>query len=175
MGRNHAATGVLTGSGAAWLAQMNPGQAAAFIGIVSACSLLPDFDHPDAIGPRSFGWPGRAIAWLIGSLFGHRGLTHSVLGVGVLSAGLAFVPHLPAFCYWAVILGCVTHIAGDMMTVSGVPLFWPIDTRFWLTFPRFRIHTGQFAESEILTPILAVVSGVVGVGTVLLLTKGYTA
>jgi hypothetical protein len=51
MGRNHAATGVLTGSGVAWLAQMNPGQAAAFIAVTSACSLLPDFDHPNAIAP----------------------------------------------------------------------------------------------------------------------------
>jgi len=169
MGRNHVATGVLTGSGAAWLAQLNPGQAAAFIGITSVCALLPDFDHPDAIGPRAFGWPGRTLAWLIGTIFGHRGITHSVLGVGLLSAGLAFVPHLPAFCYWAVILGCVTHILGDMCTVSGVPVFWPFGRCFRVGVMR----TGHYFETQILTPILAVVSTVVGVGTVLLLTKGY--
>ena len=169
MGRNHAATGVLTGSGVAWLTQMNPGQAAAFIGLTTVCSLLPDFDHPDAMGPRYLGWPGRALAWLIGSLFEHRGLTHSVLGVGVLSAGMAFIPHLPAFCYWAVILGCVTHILGDMATVSGVPLFWPLDRRF-----RYgRISTGQFFETEILTPVLAIVSTVVGIGTLFLLTQRF--
>lgn len=169
MGRNHVATGVLTGSGAAWLAQLNPGQAAAFIGITSVCALLPDFDHPDAVGPRAFGWPGRTLAWLIGTIFGHRGITHSVLGVGLLSAGLAFVPHLPAFCYWAVILGCVTHILGDMCTVSGVPVFWPFGRCFRVGVMR----TGHYFETQILTPILAVVSTVVGVGTVLLLTKGY--
>lgn len=169
MGRNHVATGVLTGSGAAWLAQLNPGQAAAFIGITSVCALLPDFDHPDAIGPRAFGWPGRTLAWLIGTIFGHRGITHSVLGVGLLSAGLAFVPHLPAFCYWAVILGCVTHILGDMCTVSGVPVFWPFGRCFRVGVMR----TGHYFETQILTPILAVMSTVVGVGTVLLLTKGY--
>jgi inner membrane protein len=169
MGRNHVASGVLTGSGAAWLAQLNPGQAAAFIGITSVCALLPDFDHPDAIGPRAFGWPGRTLAWLIGTIFGHRGITHSVLGVGLLSAGLAFVPHLPAFCYWAVILGCVTHILGDMCTVSGVPVLWPFGRCFRVGVMR----TGHYFETQILTPILAVVSTVVGVGTVLLLTKGY--
>jgi inner membrane protein len=166
MGRNHAATGVLAGSGVAWLAQLDPGQAAAFIGITTACSLLPDFDHPNAIGPRAFGWPGRTLAWLIGTLFGHRGLTHSVLGVGVLGAGLAFIPHLPAFCYWAVILGCVTHILGDMLTVSGVPLFWPFGRCFRVGVMR----TGHYFETEILTPILAVCSTVVGIGTLFLLT-----
>jgi inner membrane protein len=171
MGRNHAATGVLTGSGVAWLAQMNPGQAAAFIGITTVCSLLPDFDHPNAIGPRAFGWPGRTLAWLIGTVFGHRGITHSVLGVGLLSAGMAFIPHLPAFCYWSVILGCATHILGDMCTVSGVPLFWPLGRDFRIGVMR----TGSYAETEILTPILAVTSTVVGVGTVLLLAKGYAA
>jgi inner membrane protein len=169
MGRNHAATGILTGSGVAWLAQLNPGQAAAFIGITSVCSLLPDFDHPDAIGPRAFGWPGRTLAWFIGTLFGHRGLTHSVLGVGLLSAGMAFVPHLPAFCYWAVILGCATHILGDMCTVSGVPLFWPFGRCFRIGVMR----TGHYFEVQILTPVLAVVSTVVGVGTLFLLTKGF--
>lgn len=171
MGRNHVATGVLTGSGVAWLTQMTPGQAAAFIGITTACSLLPDFDHPGAIGPRAFGWPGRTLAWLIGSLFGHRGLTHSVLGVGLLGAGLAFIPRLPEFCYWAVILGCVTHILGDMLTVSGVPLFWPFGRCFRVGVMR----TGHYFETEILTPILAVVSTVVGIGTLFLLVKGYTA
>lgn len=169
MGRNHAATGVLTGSGAAWLAQMNPGQAAAFIGVTTVCSLLPDFDHPDAIGPRAFGWPGRTLAWLIGTIFGHRGITHSVLGVGLLSAGLAFVPHLPAFCYWAVILGCVTHILGDMCTVSGVPVFWPFGRCFRVGVMR----TGHYFETQILTPVLAVASTVVGAGTLFLLTQRF--
>jgi inner membrane protein len=169
MGRNHVATGVLTGSGVAWLAQMNPGQAAAFIGITSACALLPDFDHPNAIGPRYLGWPGRVLAWAIHMMFGHRGLTHSVLGVAVLSAGMAFIPHLPAFCYWAVILGCATHIAGDMCTVSGVPLFWPLDRSFRVGVMR----TGHFFETEILTPVLAVVSTLTGAGTLFLLAREY--
>mgnify|MGYP003576127162 FL=1 len=169
MGRNHAATGVLTGSGVAWLAQMNPGQAAAFISITTVCSLLPDFDHPDAIGPRAFGWPGRTLAWIIGSIFGHRGITHSVLGVGLLSASMSFIPHLPTVCYWAVILGCVTHILGDMCTVSGVPLFWPLDRCFRVGVMR----TGHYFETQILTPVLTVVSTVVGIGTLFLLTQRF--
>jgi membrane-bound metal-dependent hydrolase YbcI (DUF457 family) len=39
-------------------------------------------------------------------------------------------------------LGCVTHIAGDMMTVSGCPLLWPFSQRrFWLVPEQFRTVT----------------------------------
>jgi inner membrane protein len=154
MGCNHAATGVIAGSGVAWLAHLEPGKAVAFIVIVSVSSLLPDMDHPGARLPRALGWPGRVIAWTIGSLFGHRGITHSVVGVGLLSAGLAFTPRLPMFCYVAVILGCVVHILGDMLTVSGVPLLWPLERCYRFGWMR----TGGFFETEILTPVLAVLA-----------------
>lgn len=39
-------------------------------------------------------------------------------------------------------LGCVTHVAGDTMTVSGCPLLWPFSQRrFWLVPERFRTVT----------------------------------
>lgn len=152
MGRNHAATGVISGSLVSWAAGLPPGQALAFIGVTSACSLLPDFDHPNAMAPRAFGWPGRMLATLISAVFGHRTLTHSVLGVGVLSAGMAFIPRLPLFCYAAVILGCVTHILGDMLTISGVPVLWPLKRCYRLGWMR----TGGEFETLFVTPLLAV-------------------
>jgi inner membrane protein len=91
------------------------------------------------------------LATLISAVFGHRTLTHSVLGVGVLSAGMAFIPHLPEFCYWAVILGCVTHIVGDMLTVSGVPVFWPAQRCYRIG----RMRTGGDFENLFMTPLLA--------------------
>jgi membrane-bound metal-dependent hydrolase YbcI (DUF457 family) len=43
---------------------------------------------------------------------------------------------------WLIGLGCVTHIAGDMMTVSGCPLLWPFSQRrFWLVPEPFRTVT----------------------------------
>lgn len=151
MGRNHFTSGVLTGSVTAWAVHLDPGQAVAFIGLTAACSLLPDMDHPNAMMPRMLGWPGRMLAVLLSAVFGHRTITHSVIGVGVLGAGLAFVPHLPAFCYWAVILGCVTHILGDMLTVSGVPVFWPAERRYRIGWMRVN---GAF-EQLFMTPLLA--------------------
>jgi inner membrane protein len=165
MGKSHALSGVVTGSLVATAAHLPPAQAVAFIGVTSVCSLLPDFDHPDAMLPRMFAWPGRALATIIARIFGHRTLTHSVLGVGVLGAGLAFIPRLPGFCYWAVILGCVTHILGDMLTVSGVPVLWPHKASWGIGFKRFRMRTGGHMEQLIVTPLLVVLA-VGGIGLV---------
>lgn len=166
MGRNHAAMGVIAGAGVSVLTHQAPASAAILTGITGVAALLPDFDHPDAKLPRYFGWPGRTIAWAVGSLFGHRGITHSVLGVALLSAALAFIPHFPPVCYWAVILGCAVHILGDACTVSGVPLFWPKDRRFRV--PLTAIHTGNYFETVILTPALAVLSTASVIGMVAL-------
>lgn len=162
MGRNHATSGVLTGALVAWAAHLDPGQAVAFIAITSASSLLPDADHPNAMLPRAFGAAGQMIATLINRIFGHRTLTHSVLGVGVLGAALAFIPRLPEHCYWAVILGCVTHILGDMLTVSGVPVLWPMQRDYRLAWMR----TNGLFERYVMTPLLTV-GAVVSVGLVI--------
>jgi inner membrane protein len=148
--------GVVAGAGVAVLTHQAPASAVVFTTVTAVAALLPDLDHPDARLSRSLGWPGQFIAWTIGSLFGHRGITHSVLGVGLLSAGMAFIPRLPPNCYWAVILGCAVHILGDACTVSGVPLFWPKDRRFRMPFTSIR--TGQYFETVILTPALTVLS-----------------
>lgn len=154
MGRNHLASGVAVGALVAWSANLDPGQALAFIGLTSASSLLPDFDHPNATAPRAFGWPGRMIAGLIASTVGHRTLTHSVLGLCLLGAVLAFIPRLSLHCYLAVILGCVTHILGDMLTVSGVPVLWPARRCYRLGWMR---TNGPF-ERWVMTPLLAILA-----------------
>lgn len=156
LGRNHFASGVVTGSLVATATHLDPGQAVAFIGITSVCALLPDFDHPDAMLPRMFSWPGRAVAAIIGHVFGHRTLTHSFLGVGILAAGLAFIPGLPLYAAGAVLLGCLTHIGGDMLTLSGVPVWWPHRAVWRLSPRRFAFRTGGHMEQLVMTPLLAI-------------------
>ncbi len=165
MGRNHFASGVVTGSLVATATHLPPGQAVAFIGITSVCSLLPDFDHPDAMLPRMFAWPGRAVAAIIAHLFGHRTLTHSVLGVSLLAGALAFIPGLPLYAAGAVLLGCLTHIAGDMLTLSGVPIWWPHRAVWRLTPKRFAFRTNGALEQLVMTPLLAI-AAVASIGLV---------
>lgn len=150
MGRQHALSGVVSGSLVAMAWGLSPAVAVPFVAITAVSSLLPDMDHPGAMLPRAMGWPGRMLAAIIHAAFGHRTLTHSVVGVGVLSAALAFTPHLPLFCYVAVILGCVTHIVGDMCTVSGVPVLWPMQRCYRIG----RMRTGGDFERLVVSPLL---------------------
>lgn len=151
MGRNHISTGVISGCLVAFAADLPTGHAVGFVGVTAACSLLPDFDHPDAMLPRMLGWPGRALAAIISSVFGHRTLTHSVLGLGLLAVSLTAATRLPGYLVLAALLGCVTHILGDMLTISGVPVFWPAPIRLRIGWMR---TNGAF-EQLMMTPLLA--------------------
>lgn len=93
--------------------------------------LLPDIDHPGSfIGSRVPVLP--TILFRNG---GHRGVTHSLLGLAVVSiAGFviaAAIGHQSniAIC-WAFGLGYASHLAADIITNRGIPVCWPVSTRF---------------------------------------------
>lgn len=81
--------------------------------------------------------------------FGHRGITHSLLALGLLVA----LGELPVFPWHWLHLGFLigwgyaSHLLADALTKQGVPLLWPLDRRFG--FPPFRalrLTTGRFME-----------------------------
>lgn len=88
--------------------------------------MMPDLDHPEsALGRRML-----LVSVPISSLCGHRGVTHSLLAVVVLLWLLVAVTTLPAYQHLAwlitpLIIGYLSHILGDSLTPSGVPLLWP--------------------------------------------------
>lgn len=121
--------------------------------LVYISSTWPDYDHPN----HSRIHPGAIVVGGFARLAArtrgerdvvradvHRGASHSIGGVlylGLVTAlvGL-WVPVLtPWWWVWtlAVMTGSVVHIAGDCLTPSGCPIFWPvlIDKR------RFHRHT----------------------------------
>ncbi len=120
----HIALGLATYAGASYLAGQVPLPellAAAALG-----SLLPDIDHPNSQIGRMLPSISRPVAALIG----HRGFTHSLLAVALLTAVLALlawqqVESLTAATVIALITGYLSHLAGDYLTVRGIPLFWP--------------------------------------------------
>ncbi|HEY3958698.1 MAG TPA: metal-dependent hydrolase [Streptosporangiaceae bacterium] len=64
------------------------------------------------------------------------------------SAGLAWLP-------WAAALGTTAHIAGDMLTIEGCPLAWPLTRRrCWLLPRQLRFETGHTAERWVVAPAL---------------------
>lgn len=92
-------------------------------------SLLPDIDHPNSKMGRRM----KPISKLINKLVGHRGATHTLLAMVIVSLALFMLNlslplNLQPFG-WSVVLGVTvgyfSHILLDALTPSGVPLFAP--------------------------------------------------
>lgn len=129
----HLVTGFFAGAGLVSFLDLNGLEAVLLLLGSTAGALLPDLDHPKS-------WLGRRIPLVsvpIAAVFGHRGITHSLLAVvGLVLAlwhGLAQWHLLET--RWGlgavgVAAGYLSHIAGDFVTHGGVPLLWPLKRRF---------------------------------------------
>jgi membrane-bound metal-dependent hydrolase YbcI (DUF457 family) len=128
-------------------------------------ALLPDIDNAHSTLGKKLGWISKEIQ----HKFGHRTLFHSFLGLGVgaalaigleqlakallASRGLTLTEETVArthIVFFAVLFGCIMHIAADALTEEGVPLFWP--SRKYYGFPpnrHWRFRTGTWPEHVI--------------------------
>ena len=99
--------------------------------VVSLFAVLPDFD------------------FLLG--IKHRGITHTIW-FSAVALFLALIDWKLALAGW---IALMSHLIGDMMTHSGVKLFYPYrETVFYLTPPNWRIKTGSGSEFMILGVLL---------------------
>ncbi|MGI8786017.1 MAG: metal-dependent hydrolase [Acidobacteriota bacterium] len=100
--------------------------------ITAAGSLLPDIDTPTS----SVGRPLFPLARWIDRRFGHRTLTHSLVGLAGLAAVLFAVALIVDLCGWSpgvplrryaffLTLGYASHILVDCLNKTGVELVWP--------------------------------------------------
>lgn len=117
-------------------------------------SLLPDLDTPNSKLGRKL-WP---ISFVLSLFVKHRTATHSFLFIGIVATiGLVALYPLTESLYiaLAVAIGTSSHIAGDWLTNSGVPLLHPFIKK------RFRapvtFYTGSFKE-KIVSLGLAVIN-----------------
>lgn len=121
-----------------------------YLPLIAFASLLPDIDHTKSIIGKVF-YP---FARMINRRYGHRTITHSlpfviVCTLIVSSVQFAFFPTYPAtllFC-----LAICSHIIFDMMTVMGVPLFYPFlkNPCVLPANPRMRMRTGNLRHETI--------------------------
>ncbi len=129
--------------------------------------IAPDIDQPTAPFWRNLpigGIFGRMIGKMLG---GHRFLTHSILGLGLMGflthLLLQFLqPIIPAvqieYVWWAFMIGMVSHLIMDSFTKEGVPWLLPIPVKFG--FPplkRLRITTGKKFEKFVIIPLLILI------------------
>lgn len=107
-------------------------------------ALMPDIDHPSSkIGKYN------PLSYMINKCFGHRTLTHSFIGLfifNVIICMLNFKSLLLGFN-----IGYISHLMLDMMTVSGVPIFYPYKKCYRL----MKCKTGT--DSETIVSCLLVV------------------
>ena len=101
--------------------------------------LLPDIDHPGSTFGRRI-WP---VSLVISKVFGHRGITHSLLAVAGLTI-LLLSGHRLSVVSLGLIVGYLSHLLGDFITPHGIPLFWPLKRCYRIPRP---IRTGGLGES----------------------------
>lgn len=112
-------------------------------------TVLPDIDTPHSRIGRTLPF----IAYPIKLVFGHRGVSHSLLSVGVIIfIGLNYDIQ---WLLW-IAFGYTMHLVGDYLTESGIPALWPYKKRF-----RFIVFgsTNSMSEPLILLVYLAGCAG----------------
>jgi len=128
-GPAHAAAGAIVGGAVAGV----PGY---FAGALIA--LIPDIDHPHSTISRRV--PG---APLVSLFVKHRGFTHSLCAL--LLAGIISSIFRPQQLTLLIVGALASHILCDMLTPSGVPLFWPLRGR-WRLLPKISAPLIPLAE-----------------------------
>ncbi len=100
--------------------------------------------------------PFAPLSQVLHQSFGHRGLLHSLAGLGLFTVlcALPLALWLGAPFGMALSLGYASHLLADSATKSGVPLLYPHRKRHHLLPKGWRLTTGSMAE-EMLLPFLA--------------------
>ena len=124
-------------------------------------SVFPDIDEPNSyIGRKLY-----IVSLLLSQFVEHRGITHTLLivllygvvAIIVFTFGEIQDPLLVAGVI-GFLLGNIGHMLGDMLTKSGVVLFYPFSiTHFGLLPKKFRFYTGGMIEHFVVQPIFILI------------------
>lgn len=156
-----ARTHIAVGAGLALLASGQGAFGPGLAGITAATlaagvgSLAPDIDHPKSVVGRMI----PAVSIPLSAVFGHRGITHSLLAVGLCVWGGVWAQEtLPpsgvlGSALLGFLLGYLSHLLADAFNPSGVPLLYPSRKRFRLPIT---VPTGGVLESLLLAAFVAI-------------------
>ena len=141
MGHTHMLIGAALGLGVALSTHADSNHTLLLLGVGGLVALLPDIDHPKAPIRRKLGCLGNL---LFGRLK-HRGITHTL--IAILAVAAAAYSALPPLIGELVIMAYYSHILADMLTVSGLPVFWPYKKESYHLLPkRFCMTTNTLPE-----------------------------
>jgi len=125
----------------------------ASIAALSLGCFFLDIDEPNSwIGRRT-----RGVSDLINRIFGHREITHSIIGLTIIAGCAMLLVHftpLPAMASIYFIAGCTLHLVTDSFSKSGVKWLWPKKKRFQSGFNKIYYITGGVVEKIVFTATL---------------------
>lgn len=91
------------------------------VGVLAVGSLLPDIDHPSSyLGKRH-----KMVSGVTNKAFGHRGITHSLLGFILIGIIVKFIQkqyltdRIENIVFW-LMLGYLLHLLEDSFSQRGV-------------------------------------------------------
>jgi len=121
---------------------VQPEQRLTLLGAGLFGALLPDLDHSQSLLGRRL----RIVSTPLGWFTTHRGVTHTIVAaLLVLLIGWYFLPHMIAI---GLALGYASHLAGDMLTYTGLKVLWPLYRGKVYLMPRgLRLSTGGRVEA----------------------------
>lgn len=130
--------------------------------------VAPDIDQPTAPLWRLLPITGFIGRYADNVLGGHRGLSHSILGLGLFGFVvnwllIFFQPLFPSveihLVCLAFMIGMVSHLIMDTFTKDGVRWLLPVPIKIGIPpLKTWRITTGSWVENFITTPLLVVIS-----------------
>lgn len=151
---NHLFGGFVVTASASALCGENILQSKTAIVTTLICSVLPDIDNPQS----PVGKMVPPLSKFLNRRYGHRTITHSfaaLAAITILGQLCGLSPVVVGFAYFS-------HLLLDMVTLQGVPLFYPLMSPVVIpSNPNFRMRTGD-TKSEFLA------FGFFGISTVFL-------
>lgn len=147
MASTHAVIGMISYAGLCAVAGETPPPIG--LGCAALGAFLPDADTPSSKAGLCF-YP---LAVWLERRFGHRTVTHSLVGVGIFALLIAPLLFFGWGALWfsALLCGYASHLLADAATKAGVPLLWPSRARFVCPGnDALRIKTGSKAEVTLL-------------------------
>jgi len=146
MAQTHTAIGVSWWLGISVAVRPGPLPVLAGAAVAGLLAVAPDIDKRKTEAARSLPPVTTALAWGLSKCWGgHRGITHSAVGVAGMAVLAAAGWLLTGVSWWvpaAVMTGWCSHLAADMATRSGIAFAWPdLTPWYWLPKP-WRVTTG---------------------------------